>query len=264
MSNESMADNSRGASVRALDKAVSILETLSGCDGDIDLASLSKMMRIPKSTLLRLLSTLRANNLVRQDEETKRYSLGLGLVALGKAAEKSFNLSEVIHPFLVELTEKTGETASLTMLEGSHAVYIDQVVSTSMIRGQPRIGLSLDLHCSSGGKVLLSALSDEKINSIILKGPLAQKTVKTITDVEKLRKEIERVRELGYAVDDEEVESGGRCIGAPLKDEHGNVVAAISVMGPTTRIRQKDYERIAGIVKEEALKASRSLGYKGT
>jgi DNA-binding IclR family transcriptional regulator len=216
---------------------------------------------MPKSTLLRLLSTLRSHNFVKQDGETKRFSLGLGLVALGKAAEKNFNLAQEVHPFLVELAEKTGETASLSTLEGDHAVYIDQVVSKSMIRGQPRIGLTIGLHCSSGGKMLLSGLPDERIEEFFTRNHLTKKTEKTITDPQRLRKEVQKIREQGYATDDEEVEEGGRCVAAPLRDKHGRIIAAISVMGPTTRIRQKDFPRLAEVVKEEVMKASESLGY---
>jgi len=264
MKEESYGEAKQETSVRALDKAIFILETLSGIDGDVDLASLSKQVKMPKSTLLRLLNTMKNNNLIRQDENTKRFSLGLGLVALGKAAEKNFSLAEAIHPFLVELAEKTGETASLTMLEHDHAVYIDQVVSKNMIRGQPRIGLSLDLHCSSGGKVLLSAMEDARLE-VFLKGRrFKEKTNKTINDVTKLRKEIQKIREQGFAVDDEEVEVGGRCVAAPLRDKEGKVIAAISVMGPTTRIRLKDLNEIAQMVTTEVNKASYSLGYKPT
>lgn len=261
MKDESISQEKRDTSVRALDKAILILETLSGIDGYIGLAALAGMVKMPKSTLLRLLSTLKNHNLVQQDESTKRFSLGLGLVALGRAAEKNFNLTEVVHPFLVELSERTGETASLMMLEGDHVVYIDQVASKSMIRGQPRIGLSLQLHCSSGGKVILSSMSDQKIDALLKGRTLKQQTDKTITDMDKLKKEIQKIREQGYSVDDEEVEVGGRCVAAPLKDKDGKVIAAVSVMGPTTRIRQKDFTEIAKIVKEEVQKASVSLGY---
>ncbi|MBN2051092.1 MAG: IclR family transcriptional regulator [Spirochaetales bacterium] len=262
MSKEAAAEEKRGTSVRSLDKAVFILKTLAGMDNDIDLAALSKMVKMPKSTLLRILSTLRNNHLVQQDDETKRFSLGIGMIALGKAAEKHFNLEDVIHPVLMELTEKTGETASMVVLEDDHAVYIDQVASKSMIRGQTRIGLSLDLHSSSCGKVLLAAMDEEELADFLKGRNLQQRTQKTIVDKDKLLKEIAKVREQGHAVDDEEVEVGGRCIAAPLRDRNGHVIAAISVMGPISRMRQKDFPAIAQTLKEEVMKASVKLGYK--
>ena len=250
-------------SVRALSKAIRIIETLAFMDRDVDLASLSRKIDMPKSTLLRLLNTMKNHNLVRQDPATKRFSLGLGLVALGKAAERNFDLAREIHSYLVELAEKTGETASLMTLEGDHAVYIDQVVSNSLIRGQPKIGLNIDLHCSSGGKVLLSAFSDSELHTLFEGRKLRKYTEKTITSLDRLVKEIQRVREAGYATDDEEVEAGGRCVAAPLRDGQGKIVAAVSITGPTMRIRQKDFARLAGVVKQEVLEASRSLGYEG-
>jgi len=221
------------------------------------------MMEMPKSTLLRLLTTMKYHNLIRQDESTKRFSLGLGLVALGRSAEKNFDLVDKIHPYLIELAEKTGETASLMTLEGDHGIYADQVLSKSMIRGQPRIGMRLDLYCSSAGKILLSGMEDSRIDSLFGKKELTRRTTKTIDSFERLKKEVQKVRDQGYAVDDEEVEIGGRCIAAPLRGKNGEVIAAISVMGPTTRIRQKDFARVSKIVREVVRKASRSFGYQG-
>ena len=252
----------RSSSVRALDKAIRILENISALEGDTDLASLSRKMQIPKSTLLRLLHTLKDHNLIHQDETTRRFKLGLGLIALGKAAEIGFDLVQQIHPFLVDLSRETGETASLMVLEGDFSVYIDQVVSTSLIRGQPRIGESLELHVSSGGKVLLSAMDDARVERILHEKVLEQKTEKTITDLDILLKEVQKIRDQGYAVDDEEAEMGGRCVAVPLWDKAGNVIAAVSVMGPTTRIRQKDFAELARVVKAGVLRASVSMGYR--
>ena len=262
MNKEKNLEEGHDSSVRALDKAIYVIEFLSGIDGDIDLAGLSRKVKMPKSTLLRLLRTMKNHNLVRQDKSTKRFSLGLGLIALGKAAEKLYNLAGEIHPYLIEITEKTGETASLMIREGRHAVYIDQVVSNNMIHGSAKIGFSLDLYCSSGGKALLSGFDDEKIDSLFKDKEFEAKTAKTITDLKKLKKEIQKVREQGYAVDDEEVEIGGRCVAAPVKDKDGQIIAAVSVMGPTLRISQKNIPDIAQIVMSVVKKASYALGYK--
>ncbi len=250
------------SSVRALDKAIKALELIATLDGDIDLSALSKMTEIPKSTMLRLLNTLSSHNLIYQDEKTKRFRLGMQLIALGRAAERSFNLVQHMHPFLVALSEKTEETASLMVLEGTSSIYIDQVVSSRLIRGQPQIGKSIELHCSSGGKVLMSAMDDGRIEKMLNGKILKPRTEKTIIDTDELKREINRIRELGYAVDDEEAEIGGRCVAVPLWDRNGNTIAAVTVMGPTTRIRQKDFPQLAALVKGVALEASESLGYR--
>lgn len=258
-----MNDNeSKASSVRTIDKAVTILETIAGSDGDIDLASLSKKLRFPKSTILRILNTLKDHNYVTQQTQTKRFSLGPALIILGKTAEKKFDIITQVHPVLVEISEKTGETTSLAIRTGTKAVYIDQVISKNMIRGQPSIGDRLELYCSASGKVLLSSLSDEQIEKFIQKEPRIKKTQKTLVEKEALQKELIRVREQGFAVDDEEVEIGGRCIAAPLFDSAGRVIAAVSVMGPTVRLRQKDIPKIAELVRDEVHKASQALGYQ--
>lgn len=250
------------SSVRALDKAIKALELIATLDGDIDLSALSRMTAIPKSTMLRLLNTLGSHNLIYQDEKTKRFRLGMQLIALGRAAERSFDLVQHMHPFLIALSEQTGETASLMVMEGSCSIYIDQVVSSRLIRGQPQIGKSIELHCSSGGKVLMSAMDDGKIARMLHEKVLKPRTAKTIIDPEELKREIYKIRELGYAVDDEEAEIGGRCVAVPLWDRNGSAIAAISVMGPTTRIRQKDFPKLAALVKSVVLQASQSLGYR--
>src|SRR6056297_458843 len=181
------------SSVRALDKAINILEAMSRLDRDIDLASLARIMQMPKSTLLRLLTTMKTHNLIRQDESTKRFSLGLGLVALGRSAEKNFDLVDKVHPYLIELAEKTGETASLMTLEGDHGIYADQVLSKSMIRGQPRVGMRLDLYCSSAGKILLSAMEDARIDALFRNRELVKMTGKTVDSFDKLKKEVQKV-----------------------------------------------------------------------
>jgi len=257
-----LVEEKEKASVRALDKAIKALEIIATIDGDIDLSALSKMAEIPKSTMLRLLNTLSSHNLIFQNEKTKRFRLGVQLIALGRAAEQSFNLVQHMHPFLVELSEKTGETASLMVLEGNSSVYIDQVLSARLIRGQPQIGKSIELHCSSGGKVLLSAMDDVKIEAMLAGKVLKPRTEKTITTSEELKRDVNRIRELGYAVDNEEAEIGGRCVAVPLWNRSGNTIAAISVMGPTTRIRQKDFPKLAALVKKTVLQASESLGYR--
>lgn len=250
------------SSVRALDKAINTLEIIASINGDIDLAGISKRMAIPKSTMLRLLNTLSSHNLIHQDEKTRRFSLGLELIALGRAAERSFDLVHHIHPFLVELSELTGETASIMVLKGNSSIYLDQVLSTHLIRGESQIGKSIELHCSSGGKVLMSAMDDTIINNMLEGKVLQPRTEKTITEAEELKRELQKIREQGYAVDDEEAEIGGRCVAVPLWDKSHKTIAALSVMGPTTRIRQKDFPQLAGVVKNMAVKASESLGYQ--
>jgi len=248
-----------GTTVGAVDRAMSILEVMSQYERDIDLATLAKRVKLPKSTLVRLLQTMRRHSVVQQNPRTRRYRLGTTLMHLGKAAERQFDLERIVRPFLGELTKSTGETASFAVLEGDRAVYLVQALSQSIIRGVPPIGAELGLHCTAVGKVLLTSFSEEDIDAFVSEHGLPRHTEKTIVNVESLRKELERVRRCGYALDDEEAEQGGRCIAAAVCDDRNQAVAAVSITGPITRMQMDQIENLGTIVKRIAEKVTAAI-----
>jgi DNA-binding IclR family transcriptional regulator len=248
-----------GVSVGAVDKAMIVLEAMSRYDRDVPLAVLAEKVGFPKSTLVRLLRSMKRHGIVQQDPRTRRYRLGMALIRLGKAAERQFDLERIVRPFLAELSKSTGETASFAVLEGERAVYLVQVLSDSIIRGVPPIGAELDLHCTAVGKVLLTSFSEEQIESLIREHGLPRHTEKTIIDAESLRKELDRTRQKGYALDDEEAERGGRCIAAPVCDDRDRVIAAVSITGPTTRMRMDQIDNLAAIARRVAEKVTEAL-----
>lgn len=259
---ETSAQAGGSDSVRVIDKALGVLELMSQLDEDIDLAGLTKMTGIPKTTLLRLLNSLKKHNFIQLNSRSKRYHLGWALIYLGKKAGKVFNLPSIIHPFLEKLTEESGETSSLVLLDNSHAVYIDQVVSKKMIKGMPEVGSSVQLYCSASGKVLLCSFDDAKLKSYFDNVDIQKFTEKTITDAGALKIELERVREQGYAVDDGEVDLGGRCIAAPIFNKEEKIVAALSISGPVSRITNENLNDLVSIVQKLANDASTALGSK--
>jgi IclR family KDG regulon transcriptional repressor len=248
-------------SVGALDKALNVLERMSRLEGDLDLSSLAREVHLPKSTLLRLLTTLKTHNLVHQDERTRRFRLGWALIYLGRAASRAFNLVELVHPFLERLSRQIGETANLVLLERGHAVYVEQVVSESIIRGVPPVAAQLGLHCTAAGKVLLAFQPPDSLERILAQIRLEALTAKTITDPSRLRQTLRRVRRQGYAVDDEESEIGGRCVAAPVRDREGRVIAAVSVVGPSSRLTRATIPGFIRSVLGVTAEISRRLGY---
>jgi IclR family acetate operon transcriptional repressor len=255
-------DDSKQNSVRALDKALTVLEHLSKIDQDIDLATLTQQVDMPKTTLLRLLNTLKKHSFVQQDERSRRYRLGWALIYLGRAANRVFDIVEFIHPYLEKLSRRSGETANLVFLDRHHAVYVDQVVSENIIRGVPAVGSPLGLHCTAAGKVLLSCQPDELLAEILPQIELNALTDKTITDRQKLRRELKQVAEQGWAVDDEETELGGRCVAAPIFGREGSLIGAISVMGPANRVNPDTISGLSSLVKDAAREISRALGHR--
>jgi DNA-binding IclR family transcriptional regulator len=255
-------EHSKQNSVRALEKALTVLEHLSRIEGDIDLATLTQQLDMPKTTLLRLLNTLKKHNFVQQDERSRRYRLGWALIYLGQAANRVFNIVEFIHPYLEKLSRQSGETANLVFLDRSHAVYVDQVVSDNIIRGVPAVGAPLGLHCTAAGKVLLGWQPEEVVEQILEHTELPGLTKKTITEAQALRVELGKIRKQGWAIDDEESELGGRCVAAPVFDQKGNLVASISVMGPANRVNPDTIPALSSLLVRTAGKISRGLGYR--
>lgn len=255
-----MADNNLDKSeVAALDKALRVLECMSRNREDISLGSLAEQVDLPKPTLVRLLTTFKNHSIVWQDVRTRHYKLGWGLIYLGQAASASFSLVEVIRPYLAQLSSETGETASLVMRRNNRAVYVDQVSSNNMIRGVPHIGEELTFYASGSGKILLSALSERELDGIVDSLDFVRLTDKTITDKKVFRDELAQVRKRGWALDDEEGERGCRCIAAPLCDWNEQIIASISITGPTMRIEEAQIPILAEKVCSIAAAASKEL-----
>jgi IclR family KDG regulon transcriptional repressor len=247
--------------VRTLEKALAVIEYLSTLNDDIDLASLAIALKMPKTSLLRLLKTLNSHNYVQKDERSGRYSLGWGLIYLGHVASQTFNLVNFVHPFLERLALQSGETANHVFLQGNHLVYIDQVVSKNVIRGVPVVGTNLSWRCTAAGKVLLSFQTEEKLEEILGQVELKRQTEKTITEPQQLRREVIRIREQGFALDDEETEYGGRCVAAPFFNKKGDLAGAISILGPISRINSDTISYLSELVRDTAREISQALGH---
>lgn len=249
------------SSVKALDKALGILELIAATTNPVDLASLSKTAKVPKTTLLRLLNTLRKRNFLVQDPRSKDYRLGWALIYLGKKAEAAFSINRTFRPFLERLAAETGETASLVLRDNDSAVYIDQVVSTNFIRAVPSVGTHLNLYCTASGKLFLSFMPEAGKRDYLETHNLEKRTPNTITDPSRLARELSKIQVQGYSVDDEETEAGGFCLAAPIWDNEAQLIAAFSITGPADRIRAKTVDKLSEIIRRISADASEALGY---
>ncbi|HWS29432.1 MAG TPA: IclR family transcriptional regulator [Clostridia bacterium] len=254
-----MNDKPDKSEVASLEKAMQVLEYLAQLDDVISLKDLSAGLKMPKTTLSRLLTTMKRHGFIQQDAVTRNYRLGWALIHLGTAASRMFDLPKIIHPYLERLSRESGESASLVQLQRDSAVYVDQVSCTNLIRSGLGVGAQLQIHLSAAGKILVSDMPDEAIRQLIKRNPLVKRTEKTITSEETFMREIGRVRENGYALDDEEGEIGGRCIAAPLRDWNNNILASISITGPSSRIHQETLPRLIALVCEVSNEASAEL-----
>ena len=252
--------------VQAIERVSSILEILGQNPRGVSIRALSDKVNLPKGTTHRLLSSLSYLGYVRQDSKTRDYFLGFKLVELGNLLLSQLDLRKEAEPFLKNLAENTKETVHLVVLDRNEIVYIDKVEgdhNPSGLRMASRIGLRNPAHSSAVGKVLISHLPDEDLNQFFRGKGLPKRTENTITDMAQLKEHLKMVRNQGYAVDDEENEKGVRCVGAPIYDEAGNAVAAISISGPAFRVTKKlVQETLKKEVMETALKISQRLGYR--
>jgi DNA-binding IclR family transcriptional regulator len=249
--------------VKSLERALHLLEIMAEEKGEVELQELCKKTHINTTTLYRLLQTLQSRGFVEQNPSTGRYRLGLKLLQLGHAVTNQIELRGIALPFLEKLMEKTGETANLVILDEGEAVYIEKVESPASLRMFYRIGKQAPAHATGVGKVLLAALSSEKVTEIIKNKGLCKLTENTITSPEKLQEELEKIQENGFAIDNEECEVGAKCIAAPIRDYTNQVVAAISISGPNARLSEDRLNELAEVVKDTAYKISENIGYRG-
>lgn len=253
--------------VQTIERVSLILDILGQNPQGISVRDLSFKVSLPKGTTHRLLSSLSYLGYVRQDSKTKNYLLGFKLVELGNLLLGQLDLRNEAAPFLKDLAERTNETVHMVILDRDEVVYIDKVEgdhNPSGLRMASRIGLRNPAHSSAVGKVLLSHFPDGELNQFLKGRGLSKRTENTITDTAQLKEHLKMVRNQGYAMDDEENEKGVRCVGAPIYDEAGRAVAAISISGPAFRVTKKMVQEILKKeVMETALKISQRLGFRG-
>lgn len=246
---------------RVLGRAASILGAFSHQRAELRLADFAGL-GLHKSTLFRLLEALRSHRLVELDPETGRYRLGLRLFELGMLAVGRLDLTRTAQPALDALVERTGETAHIGVLDGSDVISVGRSESPHALRMPGAVGRRTPAHCTAIGKVLLAHLDEAALAEYLARPALAAPTQRSLSRPDQLLRELRAVRQRGYATDDEEVYPGVRCVGAPIRDHGGAVVAAVSVAGPTTRIPREQFARLAAEVLRAAVEISRSLGHR--
>jgi IclR family KDG regulon transcriptional repressor len=251
--------------VQTIERASSILDILGQSPYGIAVRELSSRIKLPKATTHRLLSSLSYFGYVRQDARTRDYFLGFKLVELGQLLLDQLDLRKEAEPFLRELAEKTRETVHMVFLDRNEIVYIDKVETeqhTSGLKMASRVGLRNPVHSCAVGKVLLAGLSEEVLEHFVKGIDLSKRTENTIIDPIQLKEHLKLVRKQGFAVDDEENEKGIRCVAAPIFNETGKVVSAISISGPAFRVTKKVVQDdLKKEVMETALKISQRLGW---
>lgn len=216
-------------SVQSIDRAFDILELLSVESRGLTMTEVGLKLDLHKSTVHRILSSMRERGYIEKSQETGNYRLGLGFIELASLYLNSLELKTEAQPFMHRLTKHTGQTAFLAIRDGHEVVYIDKVETYDSLRRYKIIGRRRPLHATSLGKALLSGLRDKEIELLYTENPFEKLTDKTILTVDALMAQIHQIRKQGWSIDDEENETGTRCVGAPIFDYRDRVIAAVSL-----------------------------------
>jgi IclR family acetate operon transcriptional repressor len=253
---------------QAVARAVSILKTFQDSATGLTAAQIAAKLNLNRSTVHRLLSVLEAEGLVARenafvsDARSSAYRLGPTLVSLGGLALRQINIRAVALPQMRQLAQQSAETVDLEILVGREVMIIEEVPGEHMLRVGvgDNIGARYPAHTTSTGKLLLAALSEDEFKEF-LSGKLTAATPYTIVDKQALRDQIEVARKQSWASAWEELELGLVAVGAPIRGSDGDVIAAISISGPTARIGKSKIKELASLVIETAKAISRDLGF---
>ncbi|MBZ4665988.1 IclR family transcriptional regulator [Mahella sp.] len=245
----------------SVERAFKIIEVMAKSDGPCELKAIAKQTELPASTAYRFLQSLMKLQYVKQDEN-QRYFLTFKVVELANHVRRQSNLITIGQPHLKELSLKCGESAFMAVEENMTALYVCSIEGPALtVKTFQRIGHQAPLHGTGVGKILLSDMTDEEIKRYAETTGLKKYTEKTITSLNGLLAEINKIRKQGYAIDDEECELGAKCVAAPVRDYTGKIVAAISASGPTVRITDEKCAEMIKATIETANQISKSLGY---
>jgi len=255
--------NGNGNSSTAVERTLLILEAVALREAGMSNADLSRKLKIPKSSASYILRTLEQHGYLRRDREDSTYRLGMKVLALSRGALRGVDVREVALPIMRSLVDHIHITTHLAILDHSEAVYVEKVETPSFIKMDTWVGRRMEVHSTAVGKSLLAFLSPKEQEAILRQRGLKRLTPHTITSIPRLMKEFERVRQLGYAIDNEENSLGARCVGAPVFNSAGEVEASIASTGAISTVTLEAVPRIAEAVKDAARRISHHLGYRG-
>ncbi|GGE24452.1 IclR family transcriptional regulator [Marinithermofilum abyssi] len=247
--------------IQAVDRALRILDLFNEHESELKITDISERMHLHKSTVHSLLKTLQSHGYIEQNPENGKYRLGMKLFERGNFVIQGLDVRNIVKRYLLDLSVKTGYTVHLVILDGKEGVYIDKVEGTSGVVMYSRIGRRVPIHSSAVGKVLVAFKSDEELREILAGYAFVAHTENTITNEEAFLKELEKVRSLGYAVDNQENEPGVYCIAVPIRNHLGQVVAAMSISTPIAGLGKEKTDTVLTLLKQAGEEISAKMGY---
>lgn len=240
---------------------MTVLGLFSPTRREVGVVEVAELLGKPKSTISRWLADMEDAGFLHRDSENGRYRLSLRLAALGELARHSTSLQRTARPHLEWLADETGETSNLTVLIGSEAINVDVIDSPRPIMHVGWVGRRLPCHATASGKVLLAWARQEAVSAVLARG-LDRLTPETITDVSTFTAELARVRSRGYATAWGELESDLAAVAAPVRDHRGEIVAALAIGAPVSRVPRDQLDACAAPVRRAAEAVSAQMGWR--
>jgi IclR family KDG regulon transcriptional repressor len=233
-------------------KALELLDHFTVERPELSLAEISREVDAHKSSVFRVLTTLEAAGFLEKDPQSGKYRLGLKILDLAGRVWGRHDIRQIAAPHMEELARETGEVIHLAVLDGADIVYLEKKGQGQILTVATRVGGRNPAYASSMGKILLADLSEGELKAILGRGKLKKLTPNTITEMPKLVEELKRIREQGFALDNEETFPGIRCVGAPIRDAGGRVIAALSVTVPMQRMGDERVRELWRLVTNTA------------
>lgn len=244
--------------VKSLQKAIEILNCFTK-KGSWGVTELSEYLSLNKSNVHSILSTFRAMEYLEQDQETGKYHLGMAVYRLSHALKDNLIIVNIAQPYMQELADYSGERVYLAIPHKDEVVYVSSTYPQEAVYLMRTImGETARMYCTGIGKAMMAFLPEKELETYLGRG-LEAFTECTITDPEKLKKELVLVRTRGYAVDNMEHEYGIKCVAVPILNKQGSVEGAISISGPSLRFDEERIQELASVLKKKVQKIQSRL-----
>ncbi len=251
----------QGVIIQSVDRAVQIIDLFTGRQAELGITEISEHMCLGKSTVYGLVNTLLKAGYLEQNEENKKYRLGLRLFELGSIVQSRIDVREISRPYLEELSKYFDMTVHMGIYRDWEMVYIDKVDGQHTRIVYSQVGKRAPMYCTGIGKAVLANMNRADVEYILKTQPMEALTEHTLTTPEAVSRELELTRDRGYAVDNEEVELGLRCVAVPVFDYRKKPVAAISISSAAAYLTEERIQEVMVKLRETAGNISKKMGY---
>jgi DNA-binding IclR family transcriptional regulator len=247
--------------MKSLHKVLDVIDAI-GSTGSVGIRELSGWLGFPPATTHRIVATLMERRYVKQDPETKKYSLSVKFLELGSRVQEQFDLTSAARPHILKLMSESMESVNVAVRDEDEVVYLDHVRSShSMLQLFTKVGARAPLYCTGVGKMFLSQWDASEVDAYLQRTRREKFTDHTLVTEKEIQNALSLIRKRGYATDDEEMEKGVQCVAAIIRDYRNGPVGAISISGAATRMTKEKISSLGKMVYDCANVVSRDMGW---